>query len=417
MVKNKGIVWFGYRAVLMESSCIRPMNEKRKRLNRKARLLSDISRRQFLVRSAGIASASMGIRARAGAGDGTELRVGFVGVGDRGMQLLSAALEAPGVRVVAIADALPEARLRARDVVRNRDSGAEPLIAQEIDRLIEFAGTGKIDAVVIATPPFLHRDHAIAALQAGLHVYLEKPLGLSIDECVAVRAEAERAGARGQVFQIGLQRRYNPRYLAGIDMIRSGSAGQVLFVKAQWHNLGNPSRRKSWFYRREKSGDLVLEQATHQMDVFNWVFDAPPSAACGFGGTNRFVDEPDGRSVRDHYGLTLDYPCGGKVNYSHLSYAIPDRRFSGVYELVFAERVGIDLWNGLAWDRSGKSIPLDAPGGSDTRLALEGFFGHIRNGERPAADVDAGFFATAASLLSLKALDTGSVARWNELIV
>ena len=392
------------------------MNEKRKRSDRKSRLISDISRRQFLFRSAGIASASVGIGVRAGAGDGTELRVGFVGVGERGMQLLSLALDAPAVRVVAIADASPQARLRARDVVRNRHRGAEPLIAQGIERLVELAGAGKIDAVVIATPPFLHRDHATAALRAGFHVYLEKPLGLSVDECVAVRDEAQQAASRGQVFQIGLQRRYNPRYLAGIDMIRSGRAGQVLFVKAQWHNLGNPARRKNWFYRREKSGDIVLEQASHQMDVFNWVFDALPTAACGFGGINRFVGEPDGRSVRDHYGLTLDYPCGGKVNYSHLSYAIPDRRFSGVYELVFAERVGIDLWNGLAWDRSGKSIPLDAPGGSDSRFALEGFFGHIRNGERPAADVDAGFFATAASLLSLKALDTGSVARWNELI-
>lgn len=381
--------------------------------------MSDLSRRQFLAHSAGIAGVSIGLGvgtqedARA-AGDG-EIRLGLVGAGDRGAQLLSVALRAPGVRVTAVADVAPQARLRARDVVQS-GSGRGPLISGTLDRLLELAERGKLDALVIATPPCFHAEQAVSALGAGLHVYLEKPLGLDLAECDRVRAAARRAATEGRVFQIGLQRRYNPRYLAGIEAIRSGRAGEVLFVRAQWHNLGNPARLKTWFYRREKSGDLLLEQACHQMDVFNWIYDSHPERACGFGGTNRYDDEPPGRTVMDHYGLTLEYPRGGKVNFSHVSYAIPDRRFSGIYELVFGERLGIDLWNGLAWDRSGKTVPLDAPGGSDTQLALEGFFRHIRQGEHPRADAEAGYLATAASLLGLRALDSGNVASWDEFV-
>jgi hypothetical protein len=151
------------------------------------------------------------------------------------------------------------------------------------------------------------------------------------------------------------------------------------------------------------------------MDVFNWVFDALPIQACGLGGTNRFEDDPPGRSIRDHYGLVIEYPGGAKVHHSHLTYAVPDRRFSGVYELVFGERLGIDLGNALAWDRSGKTVELSRQGGSDTALALEGFLGHICRRERSTAGADVGYRATMVSLLGLKALDGGRVAGWEEL--
>ncbi len=376
---------------------------------------SDLSRRQFLVRSAGIAGASFGLGvSRGGAAHGAaELRVGFLGVGERGLQLLPAFLGCEGVRAAAIADVAPPNRARALDVVRQRAPDSQPLVTESAERLLELVGRGALDAIVIATPPFRHAEHAVAALRAGAHVYLEKPMGLTLAESTEIRDEARRGRERGQVFQLGFQRRYNPRYLAGIEAIRSGRAGEILFVRAQWHNLGDPAGRKAWYYQREKSGDLLLEQSCHQLDVCNWVFDAHPARACGFGGTNRFVDEPPGRTIRDHYGLTLEYPCGGKVSYSQVSYAIPDRRFSGVYELVFGTRLGIDLWNGLAWDRSGKTVSLGAPGGNDTRIAVESFVDHVRRGEESRAGADVGFEATVSALLCLEALDTGRVVDWH----
>src|ERR1041385_7601588 len=309
----------------------------------------DLSRRQFLARSAGLAGASLGIQVRAGEGNagaapGEPVRLAIVGAGDRGTQLLGAVLRIPGVRIAAIADPDPARLRRAADIAHEH----APLLTTDSGVALERSSA---DAVLIASPVHLHRDHAVGALEAGKHVYLEKPMALNAVDSRAVLAAAEEGERRGQVFQVGFQRRYNPRYLSSIALIRSGQAGRVLFVRAQWHSTGTPSRTgKSWFFRREKSGDIVLEQACHQMDVFNWVFGAPPERACGLGGTSLLDDLP-GRDIRDHYGLSLQYPGGGMVHFSHLSYAIPDRRFAGVYELVFGQRLGVDLANAIAWDR------------------------------------------------------------------
>src|SRR5262245_25403003 len=320
----------------------------------------DLSRRQFLARSAGLAGASLGLgggaipvcghEVAAAGPSGREVRLGFLGVGDRGTQLLASALRIPGARVAALADVDPARLRRAADLARDhrpRLASPEAIFSLE-----------EAEAIFIASPVYLHREQAVAALRAGKHVYLEKPLALTPEDCRAVLDEAEAGERRGQVFQIGFQRRYNPRYLASLAAIERGDAGKILFVKAQWHSTGSPAKAsKPWYFRRDKSGDIVLEQACHQMDVFNWVFGREPLRACGMGGAHLGAGLPRA-DILDHYGLVLEYPGGGKVHHSHLSYAIPDRRFAGVYELVFGEKLGIDLANAVAWDRSGKTMEL-----------------------------------------------------------
>src|SRR6266545_5729129 len=137
---------------------------------------SDLSRRQFLARSAGFAGASLGLgvcgQDRAGLGapgsPGREMRLGFLGVGDRGTQLLATALRVPGVRIVALSDVDPAHLRRAADLARDH----KPRLASP-EMLL---GMEEAEAIFIASPVFLHRQHAVAALRAGKHVYLEKPL-------------------------------------------------------------------------------------------------------------------------------------------------------------------------------------------------------------------------------------------------
>jgi predicted dehydrogenase len=366
----------------------------------------DLSRRQFLARSAGIAGASIGIGIPRG---DRPLGIGFIGLGDRGTQLLAAALRVPGVRVAALADVDPARIRRAADIAREHG----PKIS--VDPLGVFDDPA-VDAIFIASPVYLHREHAIGALGSGKHVYLEKPMGLTIDDCRAVLRAAEEAEGRGRVFQIGLQRRYSPRYRTSIAAIHRGEAGRILFVRAQWHSTGSPARgSKPWYFHPGKSGDIVLEQACHQMDVFNWVFGGEPLQACGMGGTNLFGDDPRRSGLRDHYGLVLEYPSGGMVHYSHLSYAIPDRRFAGVYELVFGEKLGMDLANAVAWDRAGKTVDLSQAGGNDTQTAVEMFIASAKTGERPFADARVGYKATLTSLLALRALESGRTVTWREI--
>jgi len=271
-----------------------------------------------------------------------------------------------------------------------------------------------VDAVFIATPVHLHAPQALCALLAGKHVYLEKPLSNSLDDCRSLLAAARTAEAAGQTFQVGFQRRYNPRYQRSIRFLHEGGAGRVLFLRAQWHATGSSPKDKPWLFQREKSGDIVVEQACHQFDIFNWVFRAPPLRVCGFGGLQMQHDQP-GHNAMDHYGAVIEYPGGGKVHLSHLSFAIPDRRFSGIYELVFAERMGIDLANALVWTQGGETRHLTSENGNDTELAVEGFIQSIVTGKSPEANAEVGYRATLAALLCQRSLLSGETARWEEL--
>ncbi len=421
----------------------------------------DLSRRQFLAHSAGIAGVSLGLGGRVAADSegGAPLRLGIVGLGDRGRHLLGAVLrleefcgvgESP-VEVVAVCDVHPERLKKALDLVARgggtrkggtRKGGNRKSLGNSRGdpdaATAERSGGGRrgrkirgytqyralldatdVDAVIVATPVHLHAKQTVATLLAGKHVYLEKPLASTVEECREIRAASREAARKGLVFQIGFQRRYNPRYCLSVQHVHEGRCGDPLFVRAQWHATGNSPKDKPWIFRKEKSGDIVVEQACHQFDIFNWVFQSVPERVCGMGGTHRFHDSPPGRDTMDHYGLVLEYPGGAKVHFSHLSYAIPDRRFSGIYELVFAENGGIDLANAQTWTRDGKARKLESVAGgklgNDTEIAISAFAECVRRGLRPVADIDVAYQATVTSLLCRRALDTGQTVRWNEI--
>ena len=275
----------------------------------------------------------------------------------------------------------------------------------------------EVDAVFIATPVHLHASQVVAALAAGKHVYCEKPLATSVEGCRDVLLAARAASSAGLRFQVGLQRRYSPRYRESLRFLHGGEAGRVLFVRAQWHAAGNSPKDKPWLFQRDKSGDMVLEQGCHQFDIFNWVFQSVPLRACGLGGTSRYAGEPAGRDTMDHYGAILEYPGDAKVLLSHLTFALPDRRFSGIYELAFAEKVGVDLGGAVSWTESGETRQLlaGAQGASDTDLALEGFLESVATDAEPRASAEVGYRATLAALLCRKALEARRTVEWKEI--
>jgi len=405
-------------------------------------LKPDLSRRQFLVHSAGVAGALGlgGHRVHAGVGPDRSLRLGFIGLGDRGRHLLNALLRWQGdsadakIEIRALCDVHPQRLKRCLTMVRdgvpvktrgkqqpelaNPDGGRRAgsnVSVQGFTNYRELLDCRDVDIVFIATPVHLHADHAICALGAGKHVYLEKPLAGTVHDCQKLKAECQNAEAKGLTFQVGFQRRYNPRYEKSIAYLQGGELGAPLFMRAQWHATGNSPKDKPWIFRREKSGDIVVEQACHQFDIFNWVFQSVPRRVCGLGGVSRYDDQPPGRDTLDHYGLILEYPGGAKVHFSHLSFSVPERRFSGIYELAFAADGGVDLANAQAWSRDGTSRRLEAPRGNDTQLALQAFLHCVRTGQRTIANIDVAYSATMTSLLAQRALDSGRTVEWSDL--
>jgi len=403
---------------------------------------SNLSRRQFLAHSAGIAGVSMGL-APVGAGDGRadgrlpSLGIGFIGVGDRGLQLLRTVCQiratTPQIRVAAICDVDPKHLRRGLDFARARhagrqgrdgdspdpsersSSGSHQQAPQGFTNFRALLDAPGVDAVVIATPPHLHVTQVLTALAAGKNVYCEKPMATSLEDCRAIVSAADAAEEKGRVFQVGFQRRFNPRYEKSVQHLRGGNAGPVLFIRSQWHTTSPGSRSKPWLHRQEKSGGIVLEQASHQFDVFNWIFGGPPLRACGFGGLSPVLDGPMGRDTLDHYSAVLEYEGGAKVHMSHLTFAVPERRFSGIQELAFGQHQGVDLANAAAWNSAGKSESLGAEKGNETERAVVGFLESVAAGRPSSVGASLGYEAALAALLCQRALDTGKVALRQEM--
>ncbi|MBI4603340.1 MAG: Gfo/Idh/MocA family oxidoreductase [Planctomycetes bacterium] len=375
------------------------------------------TRRRF-IRTAGIAAggallSGLPAGSLAGVPGANEfLRLGWVGVGGRGSSLLRHALNLVSVstlQVAAICDIDAAARQRAVAAC----GAMKPAGIQDYRELLERKD---VDAVIIATPIHLHAEHAVAVMKAGKHCYCEKPLGRTPQE---VKAVHEAVKAAGKKFQVGFQWRYHNGFLALVDAVQGGAVGKVHFVTAARHVGGYPT--SGWYVDRSLSGDLIVEQAVHEMNIFCWMLKAHPLRAAGFGGINALKDVPPGRTIMDHYGVTYEFPEGIDLQYSHCVYT--PSGFGGLHQTVYGSDgrgVSLEDTTRLSLTKDGKKtttqIPLP-PDQDATEAALQSFAQSIREDKEPLANVDAGRNATLMAILGRTAIHERRVAEWREMEV
>src|SRR5581483_4749955 len=191
----------------------------------------------------------------------------------------------------------------------------------------ELLAAKDIDAVLIATPLYMHFPITKDALQAGKHVFCEKCLVFKADEVHALRALY--AQHPKQVLQTGLQRRYSQYYQIVKNMVDKGVLGDVHHIHAQWHrNMinkpsslwtmkpGGPATMSNWRLYRQFSGGVTAELMSHQADVADWMFGSSPEFVQGYGDIELLKD---GRDVFDNINLIFKYPKGQKFTYSSIS--------------------------------------------------------------------------------------------------
>jgi predicted dehydrogenase len=376
-----------------------------------------LNRRRFLGCSAaaGLALAQGQGQAGEAASDAATVRIGLIGVGNRGTTLLRTLLELPGVEVVALADVEPRHRLRAQGIAE-KARGARPDALERIEPLLSRPD---VDGVVVALPCDLHAPVNREVLRAGKHLYAEKPLALTIDECDLMLAEAARVPDR--VVHVGFQRRSNPRYRDGVELLRRGDLGDLIEGRASWISSNGPvDGHDGWLGRRARSGDWMVEQGVHVWDLFQWINGGPPAQAIGHGRRDLFKELRPGRDVTDYYSVQLTWPNGFHASLVH-SWADPaDDAFTGVAQRIVGTAGGLDFGTGgVTFRDRGRSRLSIHPGNlPDTRHALLAFLDAIRAGAPtpPPVSLAEARDATLTGLLVRKAVDERRLVTLEEIL-
>lgn len=167
-----------------------------------------------------------------------------------------------------LAERVPHARLAAlcdTDAAALDAAGERFGVPARYTDFRDAFAAADIDAVVIVTPTFLHRDQACAAAEQGKHVFLEKPMAITTRECEDILAAAAAAGVK---LQLGFMRRFDAGFLEAKTLLESGDLGRVMIVKSTGRGPGLPP---PWVYDLDKSNGILAEVNSHDMDAIRWL--------------------------------------------------------------------------------------------------------------------------------------------------
>jgi predicted dehydrogenase len=335
----------------------------------------------------------------------------MIGTGNRGSFLLQGVLRQPNAKVLALSDIKPD-RLDKAASAAARDN---PATYADWQRVIERKD---VDAVFIATPPYLHSEMAIAAIQAGKHVYCEKPLGVTPAQ---VRALLDAARGSKKVFVAGQQLRSQKQLAETVRKIREGVIGDVIMVKAQRHaaaDLAHDGSSGDWYFDVTKSGGYLIEQSVHNLDLCNWAIGAHPLRASGFGGILLYKNDPPGRTIFDCGSITYEYPKGVKMSFTQNVFHPASMPNGNQYVYVYGAKGAVDLMTSATLYplASGEPPVVLAPRQQEDQFAhIAAFYDSITKGTPPPVDVTVGATAALTAILGHQAMVQEKVVNWGDL--
>ena len=268
------------------------------------------SRRDFLVTGAKLGAAMLAApyiaRAAPGAGGSQTLNIGLIGCGEQGRVLLNAALKIPDLRFRAVCDIWPYNRTYGERLLKKFGHDARPF--EDYRELL--SAVPDLDAVIVATPDFVHAEHANAALRAGKHVYCEKLMSNTVE---GARSMVQASRETKKLLQIGHQRRSNPRYQHAKNRLigEARLLGRITNASGQWNravtdDLGFPASHalpeaklhaygyanmhefRNWRWFKRYAGGPISDLGAHQIDVFNWFLGANPRSVLAGGGADYY---------------------------------------------------------------------------------------------------------------------------------
>jgi myo-inositol 2-dehydrogenase / D-chiro-inositol 1-dehydrogenase len=405
-----------------------------------------IGRREFMGAAATAGFMIVKPAAVRGTAANSAVRVGLLGCGGRGTEDASNLVDTGQARVVALADIFQDQLDKAQDhfdklAESKGQSAVHPKQMFRGPRAFEaIANSKEVDAVVITTPPYFHPQHLEAVVVAGKHVYCEKPV--AVDVVGAKRVLEIGKKARGRLsLEVGFQIRKAPPFVELVKRVHAGALGRIAcgeayyygtFIKRpEWPGASPAERRlRNWVYDRILSGDIIVEQNIHAIDVCNWMLDTHPIKAVATGA--RTV-RPDSGDVYGNYSVVFYYPNEVSLSFSSTQFDkgwwdVNERFFGskGVCESHYSGPVAIYgdeawSWNTAASPEKPESKQFSATGNFSDNLAeadpekKKSFVESIQSGKFHD-QAEQGVTAALSCMMARESAYSGRPMTWDELL-
>ncbi len=394
------------------------------------------SRREFLHRT-GLAATgatlvgALSISRTAHAAGADPIRIALVGCGGRGLGAAANALLNAGhanVKLVALADAF-------QDRVDFAEQALVKRFPEKVDAPPErrFTGldchTGAVatdaDVVLLCGPPGFRPRQFEDAVKAGKHVFMEKPVATDAPGVRRVMAANEEAKRKKLAVAVGHHLRHEVKHKEAIARIHEGAIGRLCSMRAYFNSTGvwvrprQPDQTemqyqtRNWYYFNWLSGDHIVEQHVHDLDVCNWMADALPVEANGMGGRQVRIGKDYGE-IFDHHFVEFTYPDGLRMysqcrhqpgcwnsfsEHAHGTKGYVSIEGHGAAEMVLADG------DRTRWDR----------GPAGHQVEMDVLFGKIAAGE-PHNEGDYGATSTMTAILGRMATYSGKIVKWDEAL-
>jgi myo-inositol 2-dehydrogenase/D-chiro-inositol 1-dehydrogenase len=386
-----------------------------------------VNRREFMAKAgaAAVSAAVLPSGIARGFQANAKIRLGLIGCGGRGVWIAKLFQEHGGYEVAALADYFRE----------KTDAAGEALGVPAARRFTGLSGYKRlleagVDAVAIESPPYFHPEQAAAAVDAGAHVYVAKPIAVDVPGCHAIGRSAEKAASKRRVFLVDFQTRTHPSFITAIAKVRQGGLGDLVFGEAQYHaespweqyyeplagDPGNPELRlKAWGLDRALSGDMITEQDIHALDVMSWIMGPPPLYAIGSGGLKA---RPKVGTCWDHFVVYFQYPDKVGVQFSGRQFkghgtaeGIKNRMF-GAKGVLETEYGGAVLIRGESYYNGGRT-PDIYESGAVANIAA--FHKAIVEGDFRNPTVEPSVQSNLITILGRKSAYENRLVTWGEL--
>jgi predicted dehydrogenase len=399
--------------------------------NKHAAPLDSITRRRFIATTSVGAALPLATSALGGLPSlrKDEVRVGVIGCGGRGTGAAMNALQAsPDIRIHAMGDLFADRMISSRDGLRGQVERFGDRAAPPEENC--FAGwdayqnvlATDCDYVILATPPGFRPQHFEAAIAAGKHVFMEKPVAVDPVGIRKVMAAAKSADEQKLSVVAGTQRRHEKCYLEMIERIRNGAIGTPVAARCYWNQSGlwsidaqadrsdMENQLRNWLYHTWLSGDHIVEQHVHNMDVVNWVYDAHPTEVYGVGGRQARTDSKYGH-IFDHFSLEYSYPDN---RYAHSmcrqQEGTPGRveeRITGTEGHTRSHSGMTQIMGPNAWKFEGKQTNPYVQEHMDLQASIRGEGTRLNEGQRIAE-------STMTAIMGREAAYTGQLITWDD---